>query len=72
MDEQLRLPILALGPEFDGGEALNVDVVELVGGSVSLGNDDIVRVLKVLAQLLPCRLDGFAMAAPWRVELDQD
>ena len=66
------VPSLALRPEFDGGESLDVDILELVGSGIRFGDDDILSVLEVLAELLICWLQSLAVTAPWSVELDQD
>lgn len=52
--------VVALLEELDGGEALHLDVLNLVGGGVHLGNDDALVVLELLAQLVP---DGSQLLA---------
>ncbi len=60
-----------LGEELDGRETLDLDVAQLVGRRVHLGDDDALMILVGLAQLVPRRRQLFAVSAPGRVELDQ-
>merc|ERR1719495_1571576 len=52
--------IATLGEKFNGGEALDLDLLEFVGGGVHLGDDDISIVLVLLTQLVP---DGSQLLA---------
>ena len=45
--------ICALLEEFDGGEALNLDLLQLVGGGVHLGDDNVFVISVLLSQLVP-------------------
>ena len=45
--------ICALLEEFDGGEALNLDLLQLVSGGVHLGDDNVFVVSVLLSQLIP-------------------
>ena len=45
--------VVSLLEQLDGGEALDLDVLQLVGGGVHLGDDDVVRVGELLAELVP-------------------
>ena len=45
--------VVALLEELDSGEALDLDVLELVGGGVHLGDDDLVVVGELVTQLIP-------------------
>ncbi len=47
--------VVSLGEQLDGGEALDLDVLKFVGGRVHLGDDDVLGVLELLAQLIPGR-----------------
>ena len=64
--------ILSLGEELDRWEALDIDTFEFVGGSVGLGNNNVVSIGKVLSKLLVSWLERFAVSAPWRVEFNED
>lgn len=50
--------------ELDGGEALDLDVLELVAGRVHLGDNDVLAVLEVLAKLVVDGSERLAVAAP--------
>jgi hypothetical protein len=52
--------VLPLGEELDRGETLDFDIFELVGRGVHLGDDDVLGVLELLAQLVP---DGHKLLA---------
>lgn len=52
------------GEELDGGEGLDLDVFDFVGGRVHLGDDDALVILVLLTQLVPGRRQLFAVAAP--------
>lgn len=54
------------------GVASDADTLNLVGGAVHLGDDNIVETLNVLTELSPDRSEGLAVAAPWSVVLDED
>ena len=45
--------ICALLEEFDGWEALNLDLLQLVGGGVHLGDDNVFVISVLLSQLVP-------------------
>ena len=45
--------VVSLLEELDGGEALDLDVLQLVGGGVHLGDDDLVVVGELVTQLVP-------------------
>merc|ERR1740128_844861 len=57
--------------ELDGGEALDLDLLQLVSSAVDLSDDDGRVVGVLLAQLVPHWHQLLAVAAPGRVELDQ-
>lgn len=66
--------LVACGVELDGGEALNL-IGNVVGGSVNLGDDDLVLELRLLVQLTKLLVLGgqsLAVTAPGGVELNQD
>ena len=48
-----------------------VQLTHIVGSGVKMGNCHRGIVFKLISQLLPGRCHRFAMAAPWRVELDE-
>merc|ERR1719244_606629 len=64
--------VLSLLDEFDGGESLDLDVLQLVGSGIHLGNDNGLMGLVLLPQFVPDRSELLAVAAPGRVELHQD
>merc|ERR1719244_87045 len=64
--------VLSLLDEFDGGESLDLDVLQLVGSGIHLGNDNGLMVLVLLPQFVPDRSQLLAVSAPGRVELHQD
>lgn len=54
--------VITLLEQFDGGEALDLDVLQLVGGRVHLGDHDVGVVGVLLAQLVPRGSELFAVA----------
>ena len=48
-----------------------VQLTHIIGSGVKMGNGHRGIVFKLISQLLPGRCHRFAMAAPWRVELDE-
>ena len=54
--------VVSFGEQLDGGEALDLDVLEFVGSRVHLGNDNVLGVLELLAQLIPGRNKLLAVA----------
>ena len=62
--------ICALLEEFDGREALDLDLLQLVGGAVHLGDDDALVVGVLLPELVPDRSQLFAVTTPWSIELN--
>jgi hypothetical protein len=52
--------LVSLGEKLDGGESLDLYILNFVGSRVHLGNDDIFRVLEVLSQFVP---DGHQLLA---------
>ena len=48
--------------ELERWESLHLDLLDLVGGGVHLGDDDVRGVLEVLGQLVPLGLQGLAVA----------
>merc|ERR1719383_1106644 len=64
--------VVALLEELDGGEALDLDDLDLVGGGVHLGDNDGLAVLKVFAELVVDGLERLAVSAPGGVELHED
>lgn len=75
------------GEELQSGEALDLDILELVGSGVRHGNNDVLVILSnliehvrcvsiiylvFLAELLPDWGEGFAVTAPWGIELNED
>ena len=52
--------VVSLLEELDGGEALDLDVLQLVGGGVHLGDHDVIVVLELLTQLV---VDGDELLA---------
>ena len=56
--------VVSLGEQLDGRESLNLDVLELVGGGVHLGDDNVLGVLELLTQLVPDRDE--LLAVTWK------
>ena len=56
--------ICALLEEFDGGEALDLDLLQLVGGGIHLGNDNVLVIGILLSQLVPDGCKLLAVSAP--------
>ena len=56
--------VVSLGAQLDGRESLNLDVLELVGGGVHLGDDNVLGVLELLTQLVPDRDE--LLAVTWK------
>lgn len=56
--------VVSLLVELDGGEALDLGVLQLVDRRVHLGNDDRFVVLEFLAELVVDGRQLFAMSAP--------
>ena len=56
--------ICALLEEFDGGEALDLDLLQLVGSGVHLGNDNVLVIGILLSQLVPDGYKLLAVSAP--------
>ena len=54
--------VVSLLEQLDGGESLNLDVLELVGSRVHLGNDDVFVVLELLTQFVPSGSQLFAVS----------
>ena len=54
----------SLGVELDGGEATDVESIDLVTSTVHLGDDDIIVVSKVLAKLGVDGVELLAVSAP--------
>jgi hypothetical protein len=52
--------LVSLGEKLDGGESLDLNILNFVGSRVHLCNDDIFRVLEVLSQFIP---DGHQLLA---------
>jgi hypothetical protein len=52
--------VVSLGEKLNGWESLDLDILNLVGSGVHLGNHDLVIVGKVLSQLVP---DGHKLFA---------
>jgi len=68
----LHLGAFTSWEEFEGGESLDLDIFEFVSGGVRLGDDDVSVILVLLTELVPDWGKGFAVSAPWGVELDED
>ena len=62
--EELFYLVVSLGEQLDGRESLNLDVLELVGGGVHLGDDNVLGVLELLTQLVPDRDE--LLAVTWK------
>ena len=62
--------ICALLEQFNGWEALDLDLFELVGGGVHLGDDDALMVLVFLSQFVPDWSKLLAMSTPWSIEFN--
>ena len=62
--------VVALLEQLDGGEALDLDVFQLVGGGVHLGDDDALMVLVFLSQFVPDWSKLLAMTTPWSIEFN--
>ena len=52
---------------LDGGEGLDLDILQLVDGRVHLGDHDCVVILERLGKFVPDWRQLFAVAAPWSV-----
>ena len=63
--------LLASREEVEGGEALDIDGVVVLGG-ITLGDDDGLLASEELAELLPLGGKSLAVAAPGGVELNED
>merc|ERR1719392_116936 len=55
-----------------GGESLNLDLLQLIGGGVHLGNDDALVILVFLSEFVPNWSQLLAMSAPWSIEFNKD
>merc|ERR1711963_602445 len=64
--------IAVLGEVLEGGEALDLDRLDLVGGGVHLGNHNILTVLELGAKLVPDGGQLLAVSAPRGIELDEN
>ena len=62
--EELFYLVVSLGEQLDGRESLDLDVFELVGGGVHLGDDNVLGVLELLTQLVPDRDE--LLAVTWK------
>ncbi len=60
--EKINYLVVSLGEQLDGGEALDLYVLEFVGSRVHLGDDNVLGVLEFLAQLIPDRNELLAVA----------
>lgn len=69
-----RVPYLVafLLVKLDGGEAVNLGVLELVGRGVHLDDEHVIAVLVLLGQLVVDGRQLLAVAAPGGVELNQN
>merc|ERR1711915_394898 len=56
--------VLSLLDEFDGGESLDLDVLQLVGSGIHFCDDNGLIVLVLLPQFVPDRSELLAVAAP--------
>ena len=56
--------------QFDGRESLDLDLFQLVGSAVHLGDDDGGVVLVCLSQFVPDGGELLAMAAPWGIKFN--
>ena len=56
--------VRVLGEELDGREALDLNILQFVGGGVHFGNDDLVVILELGSQLVPDGNQLFAVSAP--------
>jgi hypothetical protein len=45
--------VVSLREKLDGGESLDLDIFDFVGGGVHLGDDDVFFVGEVLSKLVP-------------------
>ena len=54
--------VVSLSEELDGGESLDLDVFELVGGRVHLGDNNVFGVLELLTELVPDGDELFAVS----------
>jgi len=64
--------LVVLGVEDEGGVALDLDTVGLVGSGIELADDDIGLGGEGISELIPDGSELLAVAAPGSVELDED
>ena len=64
--------VVPLLEELDGGEALNLHILQLIGSGVHLGDNNSLRVLVLLPQFVPGRDQLLAVSTPRSIKLDQD
>lgn len=64
--------LLAIFPEYQGGERLDLNRWDFVGCGVAFRNDDVRVGLKNLCDFLVNRRELFAVSTPWSVELDKN
>ena len=53
-------------------EAFNIETLSFIFGAVHLCNDKVLNALDVLCDLFPDRCQLFAVAAPRRINFDED
>ena len=59
--------ITALGEVFQCGEALDLNVFQLVSSRVHLGDNNVLTILEFLTELLPDGSKLLAVSAPWSI-----
>ena len=59
--------ITALGEKLERGEALDLDIFDLVGSGVHLGDHDVLVVFIFFRQLVPDWSQLLAVATPWSI-----
>ena len=57
--------VVSLLKQFDGGEPLDLHVLQFIGSGVHLGNDDSLMIRVLLSKFVPNWSQLLAMSAPW-------
>lgn len=71
LDNVTHLALITSWEEFQCGEAVDFDSLNLVGGGVHLGDDDTLIALVLVSQLIPDGCQLFAVAAPGGICMEQ-
>merc|ERR1711915_480878 len=64
--------ISSLLEQFDSWEALDLDLLQLIGGGVHLGDDNALGVLVFFSQFVPDWSKLFAVSTPWSIKFNED